>query len=100
MKFGVLEEGEGMDALLVTLIPFPWAEGAAGNAFTALGGAAPQLLPHRFSRLECGGTLKSPAVFVGSCGTKWEQRIVLSIFKVQMPSGSLALGVRVVCSPT
>lgn len=41
-----------MDTRLVTLIPLPWAGGAAGNAFPALGGAAPQLLPHRLPRQE------------------------------------------------
>lgn len=39
-----------MDALLVTLILFPWEGGAAGNAFPALSGAVLQLLPHRLPR--------------------------------------------------
>lgn len=50
-------------------------------------------------RSECGGTLQSSAVLVGSCGTKWEQRIIVSVLKVQMPSGSSAPGVCAVCSP-
>lgn len=41
------EEGEGVGALPVTLIPFPCAGGAAGNTLPTAGGAAPQLLPHR-----------------------------------------------------
>lgn len=37
-------------------------------------------------RSECGGTLQSSAVLVGSCGTKWEQRIIVSVLKVQILS--------------
>lgn len=36
-----------MGALLVMLIPFPSAGGAAGNALPAPGGAAAELVPHR-----------------------------------------------------
>lgn len=51
-----------MGALLVTLIPFPCAGGAAGNALPALGGTASQLLPHGLpgqKRAWCDFTVKS-----------------------------------------
>lgn len=54
-----------MWALLVSLIPFPCAGGAAGDAFPALGGAVPQLLQHGISgqkRVWWESTVKSCSV--------------------------------------
>lgn len=51
-----------MGALLVALIPFPCADGTAGNAFHSLGGAAPQLLP-RVSQAEASVVHKSCSAY-------------------------------------
>lgn len=95
-----------MGALLVTLIPFPCAGGAAGSALPTVDGAAPQLLPHRLpgqkrawwdSTKSCGahGELwnemgsgdHSPGTSPGSVSSQG-----------QTPSGSSAPGFCAVCS--
>lgn len=96
-----------MGALLVTLIPFPCAGGAAGNALPAPGGVAPQLLLHRLpgqKQAWWDSTVKSRSARrelwneTGAEDHSPGTSPRLSVLTVPIPSGSSAPGLCAVCS--